>query len=100
MTISPLLLTGWAEGWISSGRPDVTVTWERSPSDRDKQATWLLMQGPAAWGQITLWDSGEMAVEAMDVNTGAVVLSEHISEGDEEVVLRNIRRLLTACEDF
>ncbi len=91
-------LAGWAEGWIASARPDITVTWEEGPANRDKRATWMAVQGPAAWGQITVWESGEVAVEAMSVDTGKLLFSEHSVVSGVEGLSPLIRKLVATCE--
>jgi hypothetical protein len=90
-------LAGWAEGWIASGRPDVAVSWEQSADDRPKQAAWIMVQGPAAWGQLTVWESGEVSVEAMGAETGDIVMSENLDVKNEQDLLGVIRRLVAAC---
>ena len=91
-------LAGWAEGWTASGRPDVSISWEQSADGRPKQAAWMSVQGPAAWGQLTVWESGEVAVEAMSVETGELVLSEQLAVASDYELLAIIRRLVAACE--
>jgi hypothetical protein len=91
-------LTGWAEGWIASGRPDMAVSWERSPQDRPKQSACVAVQGPAAWGQLTVWESGEVTVEAMSTESGALMLSEHLSVTSDEELLTIVRRFVATCE--
>jgi hypothetical protein len=91
-------VSGWAEGWLASGRTDLTIAWEESPSDRDKLATWITVQGPAAWGQLTVWETGEVALEAMEVDSGDLIISENAQVDSTELVGRLIRKLVAACE--
>lgn len=91
-------LVGWAEGWTASGRPDISVSWEQSPADRDKRSAWMAVQGPAAWGQITVWETGEVALEAISTEHGEVVLSDHLTVSGEEQLAGAIRRLIAGCE--
>lgn len=58
----------------------------------------MSVQGPAAWGQLTVWESGEVAVEAMSVETGELVLSEQLAVASDYELLAIIRRLVAACE--
>lgn len=91
-------VAGWAEGWLASGRADLSVTWEDSPKDRDKLATWVTIQGPVAWGQLTVWDTGEVAIEAMNVESGELIISENAQVDSTELVGQLIRKLVAACE--
>ena len=91
-------LAGWVEGWTASGRPDLSIGWERSDDGRPKQAAWMSVQGPAAWGQLTVWESGEVAVEAMSVEAGELVLSEQLTVESEYELSAVIRRLVAVCE--
>jgi hypothetical protein len=91
-------VAGWAEGWLASGRTDLVVAWEDSPSDRDKLATWITIQGPVAWGQLTVWETGEVTLEAMDVGSGDLIISESTRVDSTELVGQMIGRLVAACE--
>ena len=58
----------------------------------------MSVQGPAAWGQLTVWESGEVAVEAMSVEAGELVLSEQLTVESEYELSAVIRRLVAVCE--
>jgi hypothetical protein len=88
---------GWAEGWLAAGRGDTTVRWERSPDDRPKRAVWVSVQGNAAWGQLTVWESGEVHVEAMDTETGVLVLSDDRFVGTAAALSAELRSLVARC---
>lgn len=51
-----------------------------------------------AWGQLTVWETGEVMLEAMDVGSGDLIISESTRVDSTELVGQLIRRLLAACE--
>lgn len=77
---------------------DLTVAWEDSPRDRHNLATWITIQGPVAWGQLTVGETGEVVLEAMDVGSGDLIISESTRVDSTELVGQLIRRLVAACE--
>ncbi len=69
------LLARVAEWTARLDRPAVEATFTEGPADRDKRAVWTQLAGPAAHGQLTLWDSGEVEVEAYAPESLRLVLS-------------------------
>lgn len=55
----------------------MVVELHSSGPERDKPAGWLIVEGDAAVGQLTVWNTGEAAVECAAVQPGSVVRCEH-----------------------
>ena len=70
------------------------------PEDRPKRAAWIIAEGRAVAGQLTVWDSGELECEAICVDSGEQVLLESLVIESPEDLGSQIRRLISACDDL
>lgn len=68
------------------------------PDDRPKRAAWIIAEGPAVAGQLTVWDSGELECEAIHVGSSEPVLLESLVVESPEGLGSQIRRLVAVCE--
>jgi len=93
-------LGGWADAWSASGRTDVSLEFVMGPEDRPKRAAWIIAEGRAVAGQLTVWDSGELECEAIRVDSGEQVLLESLVIESPEDLGSQIRRLISACDDL
>ncbi len=92
-------LGGWADAWSASGRSDVSMEFVMGPDDRPKRAAWIIAEGRAAAGQLTVWESGELECEAILVDSSEPVLLESLVIESPEDLGSLIRRLVAVCED-
>ncbi len=93
-------LGGWADAWSASGRTDVSLEFVMGPEDRPKRAAWIIAEGRAVAGQLTVWDTGELESEAVRVESGEQVLLESLVIESPEELGSQIRRLVSACDDL
>ncbi len=93
-------LGGWADAWSASGRTDVSLEFVLGPEDRPKRAAWIIAEGRAVAGQLTVWDTGELECEAVRMDSGEQVLLESLVVESPEDLGSQIRRLISACDDL
>lgn len=91
-------LAGWAEGLSYRENLELTVRWEESDRGLPKRSAWVSIEGPSAWGQLTVWESGEVMIEAMAPGSGDLLLSEAHPAIDAEELNELLRRLVRSCE--
>ncbi len=62
--------------WLAdyAGPPELVVGLERGSERSDCAVGWLTAEGPAAFGHLTLWDSGDVAIEVYDDDTAEFLL--------------------------
>ena len=62
--------------WLSdySGPADLVLGLELGSERSDRAVGWLTAEGPAAFGHLTLWDSGDVAIEVYDYDTAEFLL--------------------------
>lgn len=72
----------------------VGVRYEESPDDRSKRSAWIVVEGPAASGQLTLWETGECELEAEATFDDQVLLQETSTVASESDVARAAESLL------
>ena len=84
--------------WVTQlDRPSVTADFTHGPDNRPKRAAWAMVEGPAAAGQLTVWESGEVEVEAFDPATSEPVLAESLVVHAEHELDVLLSWLLSTC---
>jgi hypothetical protein len=97
----PELLARWYADWSAhrdtGSRSGLRVDLVRGPLDRPKRAAWLGAESDRALGSLTVWGSGELEVEVVDVATEVrtLVVSARLAEADE--LEPQVARFLRAC---
>lgn len=68
----------WADGW-NAAEPSSPILQFSSNSHLNygKRAAWLLVENTHLIAQITIWDTGECKLEAVDTTTQESILREH-----------------------
>ena len=69
-------LLSYLDRWLAdySGPPELVVGLERASERSDCAVGWLTAEGPTAFGHLTLWDSGDVAMEVYDDDTAEFLL--------------------------
>lgn len=69
-------LLSYLDRWLVdySGPPELVMGLERGSEQAECAVGWLTVEGPAAFGHLTLWDSGDVAIEVYDGNTAEFLL--------------------------
>jgi hypothetical protein len=69
-------LLAYLRHWLNDygGPSELVMSLERSSERSECGVAWVTAEGPDAFGHLTLWESGEVAVEVYDGATGAVLL--------------------------
>lgn len=82
--------------WYDSldGERLLGVRYEESPPGRPKRSAWVVVEGPAAVGQLTLWETGECDVEAEATFDGEVLIRRTTTISTPVEVLRLADELL------
>lgn len=75
------------------GERALGVRYEESPP-RPKRSAWIVVEGPAATGQLTVWDTGECDIEAETTFEGEVLRRETLQLADAGEVSRVADELL------
>lgn len=57
-----------------AGPPELVLSLDQGSVESECAVAWLTAEGPAGFGHLTLWDSGELAIEVYDGATAAVLL--------------------------
>jgi hypothetical protein len=58
-------LRAWHDSYVADGgRRGISVEWNDDLHE-PKRAAWIVARGRSAWGQLTLWESGECETEAV-----------------------------------
>lgn len=65
----PGLLAEWYAHSVQGPATGLRIDLVRGPLDRAKRAAWLGAESDRALGSLTVWDSGELEVEVIDVET-------------------------------
>lgn len=67
----------YLDGWVRDyqGPPEVVVGVFHGRKDGECEIRWVSAEGPSAVGNLTLWCSGEVAIEIHDSRTGADLLT-------------------------
>lgn len=91
------VLTSWFAGWQAAGSDKAKIEFVRGDTERSKRSAWLIVEGSAVSGQVTIWDTGECDIEAYRNEDSSAVLqrSKQIESVDE--ILAEIGELLEAC---
>lgn len=71
-----------ADGWLASG---ITSDVQCSPRDRDKTATWVVLEGPSGTAQLTVWSSAEAEEECLSHDSEVVEQTHHDALGVDEL---------------
>jgi hypothetical protein len=69
------------ESWFRGERDDLiasgyAISMHRGSGLADKRSAWVEIESPRAAGQIIVWDSGEVDIEAVAKRDGATLLAE------------------------
>ena len=69
-------LLSYLASWLRDyeGPPDVMIGLERGGDPSECELGWLTGDGPAAFGNLTVWETGDVAVELYDSETAEAVL--------------------------
>ena len=62
------LLVAWFAGW-DQGSSALRLELHQGPTNRDKRAAWLGAESSQTLGSLTVWDTGELEVEVVDVQS-------------------------------
>lgn len=69
-------LLSYVDRWLAdySGPPELMMGLERGSERSECAVVWLTAEGPAAFGHLTLWESGDIALEIYDADTAECLL--------------------------
>jgi hypothetical protein len=71
----------------------LTIEYQESPVDRPKRSAWIVVHGPVAVGQLTLWETGECDIEAERTFDGETLRQEHR-------IMANASEVTAAADDL
>jgi len=92
-------LLSYLASWLRDyqGPPDVMIGLERGGDPSECQLGWLTADGPSAFGNLTVWETGDVAVELYDRDTAeAVLLSRGRVNGWSELA-PFVSRFVSVC---
>jgi hypothetical protein len=71
---------GYLEMWARdyAGPPELMVSAARGAATSECETSWLTVEGPAAFGHLTLWESGIVAVEIYEVASAETLLRSRL----------------------
>ena len=67
---------GYLEKWARdyAGPPELMVSAASGAEMSECETSWLTVEGPAAFGHLTLWESGDVAMEIYEVASAETLL--------------------------
>lgn len=92
------VVLAWHVGWTAGARTQPSIELTIGDVDRSKRSIWLTLQGDEVSGQLTVWDSGEMDLEAYRNVDSSAVLRESRQVDTPTEVLRAIEEVVRACQ--
>lgn len=93
-------LQGWWAGWILNRDSPVAIDLRVGSPNVAKQACTLGAESSTKLGAFTIWDTGELESEVMDMDTQERTLVDSVTVNDAEDLSHFLARFVHACEEF
>ncbi len=88
---------GWVDGWMASTDSQIILRFEMGPDDRPKRSAWMSIETSACLGHVTVWESGEVDAEVVEVASGASIRAISRVVGSPSELAATIREVISAA---
>lgn len=87
-------IAGWTAGY-NAAAPAVQVEFHQRGGP--KPSAWIMIEGPVNAGQLTVWNTGEVEVEAYAISTSERVHAESVQLTSEGELGHRLEQLASIC---
>lgn len=98
-SLSDLRVGRYLEMWARdyAGPAELMVSAESGSEMSECATSWVTVEGPAAFGHLTLWESGELAVEIYEIATAEPLLRSRFRIASIAELADHLSALVEGC---
>lgn len=92
-------LVAYLQRWTNdyAGPPELVISFEGGSERSECMVAWVTVEGPDGFGHLTLWESGELAIEVYDGDTAAAVLRLRSNVSAVADLGRHLHAFVSGC---